>query len=257
MLTLDDANARLNMEIDLIPAGSSNRPGGSIRPTFITIHNTSNASAGADARMHSQYVKGADARARKVSWHFTVDDTRCIKHLPTTEIGWHAGGGNSRSIGIEICENSDINQEAVLDRAALLTALMMRSLGITTTEKIVPHQFWTGKDCPHVVLRLPGGFDGFRQRAKQYLDELSAPGGMLAGVDAGLGVPGTDLGTLGELSDQLEAMDADAGAGVATTASTTADDIADLQRIIGQLTLENYRLKKAIESAQDSLNETA
>lgn len=39
-MTQDEAYERLNIEIDLIPTGSSNRPGTRIQPTYITIHNT-------------------------------------------------------------------------------------------------------------------------------------------------------------------------------------------------------------------------
>ena len=65
---------------------------------------------GANARMHAAYVKNPST---SVSWHYTVDDEQIIyQHLPTNEIGWHAGDGgtgqgNRESIGIEICVNSD------------------------------------------------------------------------------------------------------------------------------------------------------
>ena len=162
-MTPDEAYERLNIETDLIPAGSSNRPGTRIQPTHITIHNTANSGKGADARMHARYVKGADARVRQVSWYFTVNDKCCIKHLPANEKAWHAGWGNSKSIGIEICEHKGIDKEAAIDRASLLTATLMFALNIPR-ENIVPHQFWTGKDCPRVVLREAGGFDAFRDR---------------------------------------------------------------------------------------------
>ena len=45
------------------------------------------------------------------SWHYTVDDIKVIKQLPINEKGWHAGKGNSSSIGIEICMHEGIDQE--------------------------------------------------------------------------------------------------------------------------------------------------
>ncbi|MEB3249371.1 MAG: N-acetylmuramoyl-L-alanine amidase, partial [Merismopediaceae bacterium] len=120
MVSRPDVGKTLNLEIDLLPEGVSNRPGTKITPSFITIHNTDNTNTGADARAHATYMKGPDARARKVSWHYTVDDQRCVKHLPTDEKGWHAStsDGNNQSIGIEICMNSGIDQATANRRAA-------------------------------------------------------------------------------------------------------------------------------------------
>ena len=77
--------------------------------------------------MHSRYIKGADARSRSVSWHFTVDDTQIIQHLPTNEVAWHAGpNGNSQSIGIELCVNSDGDFQKAKANAAWLVKRLMK-----------------------------------------------------------------------------------------------------------------------------------
>src|SRR5688500_15023473 len=107
-MTQDEAFAKLNVEVDIMPLNAPNLPKQSLKPTYITIHNTDNASPGANARMHAQYIKGAEAAKRKVSWHFTVDDQRCVKHLPTNVKSWHAKDGNKSSIGIEICMHKGI-----------------------------------------------------------------------------------------------------------------------------------------------------
>ena len=75
-MQLDQAFAELNIVQDFIPVGNSNRPGRKLTPTAITIHNTDNDSKGANAAAHAKYQKGADARKRQVSWHFTVDDKK-------------------------------------------------------------------------------------------------------------------------------------------------------------------------------------
>jgi hypothetical protein len=251
-MTQEEAIQKLNITVDLIPAGNSNRPGTHISPTYITIHNTSNAAASADAAMHARYVKGPHARARKVSWHFTVDDKRVFKHLPTNEKGWHAGGGNSRSIGIEVCENKGIDKAAVADRAALLTALMMLAYGVPR-ENVVPHKFWTGKDCPRVLLRQDGGFDAFRDRAAHYLEELStpSPGGLesASSVEAA----GEDAYVAGEqlLGPELLAYaDMDDG-GLEPAPTDGGDDgdgrVAELERMVGRLVMENFALRRALE----------
>src|SRR6516165_10347004 len=107
-MTIQSARQQLNIVVDLIPTGHSNRPGTPLTPTKITIHNADNESPGADAHAHAQYQKGVDAQQRQVSWHFTVDDHSVYQSLPVNEVGWHAGthAGNHGSIGIEICENN-------------------------------------------------------------------------------------------------------------------------------------------------------
>ena len=113
-MQLDQAFRDLNIVQDFIPVTNSNRPGTRLAPTHITIHNTDNASPGADAAAHARYVKGADAQARQVSWHYTVDDRVIYQSLPANEVGWHAGPGNSKSIGIEICMHQGMNEAAGL-----------------------------------------------------------------------------------------------------------------------------------------------
>lgn len=250
-MTQDEALQKLNMSEDLIPKGASNRPGTKISPTHITIHNTANNSAGADAAMHARYVKGPDARARQVSWHFTVDDKRTIKHLPTNEKGWHAGKGNSVSIGIEVCENQGIDREKVTDRAALLTALMMLAFRIPR-ENVVPHQFWTGKDCPRVLLRQPGKFDAFRDRAAGFLAQIK--GAAPAHLESSLEMAGDPVEFFGddtvspELAAVVDREESPEMAFAPQAPSGGEDQIAQMERLIGRLTLENHVLRQALES---------
>jgi N-acetylmuramoyl-L-alanine amidase CwlA len=154
-ITIQSARQQLNIVVDLIPIGHSNRPGTPLSPTKITIHNTDNDSPGADARAHANYQKGTDAQHRQVSWHFSVDDRSVYQSLPVNEVGWHAGTheGNAQSIGIEICENRGIDQQAANDRAALLTAVQLHELNIPL-EDIRQHHDWSGKDCP-ALMRHP------------------------------------------------------------------------------------------------------
>jgi len=81
------------MEIikEIIPANQTKqRPGHSMDPSYITVHNTANPDKGADAQMHARYLLNG-AGGRYVSWHFTVDDHSIYQHLPLDESGWHAG----------------------------------------------------------------------------------------------------------------------------------------------------------------------
>lgn len=167
-MQLDQAWQQLNLVQDFIPTGASNRPGTRISPSKITIHNTDNTAPGADAAAHARYVKGSDARKREVSWHFTVDDKAVFQSLPTNEVGWHAGrDGNRESIGIEICMNAGMNVAAAYERAALLTALMARQLGVSVTGGIVQHHAWTGKNCPRVLRESTNGWSAFLKRVRE------------------------------------------------------------------------------------------
>src|SRR5690606_40072467 len=70
----------MNIVQRLIPAGRANRPGRKITPTYITVHETDNTDAGADAERHAKYLAENPATAKKpVSWHFTVDDKKIVQ----------------------------------------------------------------------------------------------------------------------------------------------------------------------------------
>ncbi|OJF16363.1 MAG: hypothetical protein A6D91_11925, partial [Bacillaceae bacterium G1] len=125
-----------------------------ITPTYITVHETDNTDAGADAERHAKYLAENPATAKKpVSWHFTVDDKKIVQHLPTNEMGYHAGSGtgNQQSIGVEICVNRDGDYEKAIQNAVWLVKKLMTDHGIPVS-RVVPHQHWTGKNCPRNLL---------------------------------------------------------------------------------------------------------
>lgn len=185
-MNIDEAYAKLNIVQDFIPKGSSNRPGAALTATRITIHNTDNTNPGAGAAAHAKYQKGADARSRKVSWHFTVDDKALFQSLPTNEVGWHAGSsaGNSTSLGIEICMNPELDVAATYDRAALLAAVLAFQHGIPVPDGIVQHHHWTHKHCPRVLRDTPKAWDEFLEQVAEYAKSLQE-------------VPAADLGDVG------------------------------------------------------------
>ncbi|QGJ65926.1 LysM peptidoglycan-binding domain-containing protein [Bacillus velezensis] len=138
---------------DFIPVGHNNRPGYAMNPAYITVHNTANTARGANAAMHARYEKNPET---PTSWHFTVDEKEIYQHLPLNENGWHAGDGNSgtgnrKSIGIEICENSDGDFEKAVANAQWLIKKLMKEQGISLAN-VVPHQHWSGKYCPRKLL---------------------------------------------------------------------------------------------------------
>ncbi|MER3124516.1 N-acetylmuramoyl-L-alanine amidase [Bacillus pumilus] len=143
---------------DFISKGNKNRPGNYMKPLFITVHNTSNTSKGADAASHAAFVKRSSTA---VSWHYTVDENVIYQHLPLNENGWHAGDGrgkgNMKSIGIEICENSDGNFEKAVENAQWLIRQLMQDQGIPLAN-VVPHKHWSGKECPRKLLNCWDSF---------------------------------------------------------------------------------------------------
>ncbi|WJZ23602.1 N-acetylmuramoyl-L-alanine amidase [Listeria phage LIS04] len=137
---------------DFIPVGNGNRSRIAMKPQYITVHNTSNTSKGAGAKSHANFAKNPKTA---VSWHFTVDDSVIYQHLPLNEVGWHAGDGrgtgNMKSIGIEICENTDSDFEVAVKNAQWLINKLMKEHGISLSN-VVPHKHWSGKLCPRKLL---------------------------------------------------------------------------------------------------------
>lgn len=150
---------------DFILQGRRNRPGFPMIPKFITIHDTANTRAGADARAHANYLKSNAAALRGVSWHYTVDDKEIYQHLPLNENGWHAGDGrngigNRQSIGIEICENRDGNRGQAEANAAWLTAKMLTEWGLSIYA-VRQHYNWSRKNCPRIIRARKDGWNKF------------------------------------------------------------------------------------------------
>ena len=150
---------------DYIAKGLKNRPGGVNPRRYITIHETGNKAATADAAAHGTYLKSDSAEAGRVSWHYTVDDHAIVQHLPDGETAYHAGDGadgpgNTTSIGIEICVNAGGDFEASKRNAAALVRLLMGEYGIPLYY-VVQHNRWNGKDCPRTIRGTKGGWEAF------------------------------------------------------------------------------------------------
>lgn len=142
---------------DFIPHGRRNRPSRIMAPEYITIHNTGDP--GVTAKQYVEYLKGKDAVNRPVSWHFTVDDVEIGWHLPLSETAYHAGDGtgpgNTKSVGIEICEVP--NQEAAELNAVKLVVWLLLFLGLGVS-RVAPHKRWTATECPKILWPRWDGF---------------------------------------------------------------------------------------------------
>ena len=115
---------------------------------YITIHDTGNTSRGANALNHAKYIDSGSS----VTWHYTVDDSHVVQHFQDSVQCWHAGDGkgkgNTESIGIEICINSDGNFSKAIDNAVDLVVHLMKKHSIPIN-KVVQHNYWSGKNCPN------------------------------------------------------------------------------------------------------------
>ncbi|MBO0961656.1 N-acetylmuramoyl-L-alanine amidase [Neobacillus sp. MM2021_6] len=129
------------------------RPGIKMSPKYITIHETDNPGAGADANAHARLQERGNDRT--ASWHLQIDDQEAIQSIPFDEIAWAAGDGrngpgNKLSIHIEICVNSDGNFQKAVQNTAEVTKQLMGQFNISISN-VVQHNHWTGKNCPRYL----------------------------------------------------------------------------------------------------------
>lgn len=157
------------IQVDYIPKGRKNRPGGTNPASGATIHETGNFAEGADAAAHASWLKDDDAEKKRISYHYTVDDHAIVQHLPDSEAAYHVGDGangpgNTTSIGIEICVNKDGDFERAKANAASLVRLLMDEHGFSL-EHVYQHNHWNGKDCPYTI-RHTGTWEDFLARCE-------------------------------------------------------------------------------------------
>ena len=115
---------------------------------YITIHDTGNTSRGANALNHAKFINNGSSS----TWHYTVDESNIVQHFPDSIQCWHAGDGkgkgNTESIGIEMCINSDGNFSKTVDNTVELVLHLMNKHNIPIN-RVVQHNKWTGKNCPN------------------------------------------------------------------------------------------------------------
>ncbi len=138
-----------------IPWGSPRRPGEIREIKYITIHETDNRSTSAGAAAHGSLL--AENEAEITSWHYTVDDSTIIHHVPDNEVAWNAGdnrtknGGNINGIGIEMCVNLTNDFEQTLRNTAQLAAELMIAYDLDM-DRIRFHEDFMNKECPHRLI---------------------------------------------------------------------------------------------------------
>jgi hypothetical protein len=182
------------IKVNLIPEGRDNRPmkrpastlyGKKANLTYIAIHNTGDFIH--EAAWFVYYLNENKTTAEpgnRKAWHFTVDAKEIYQHLPLDETGWHIGDnlgpGNLSTVGIEICQYSDIYlQELANKNAAWLCAKLNKEM---STLKPYPtcltqHYDWirsdgTRKNCPAIIRSKPDGWTNFINNVGNFLDSV-------------------------------------------------------------------------------------
>src|SRR5699024_6317356 len=124
--------------------------------TVIVIHETANESRGAGAYAHHRLQYNGNSR--QASWHYTVDDTVAVQSFSENLRLWHSGSvAIPYTIAIEICVNSDSNYNQAVQNAVDLAVDIAKRNNITTNN-IVTHKFYTGKNCPTRMLSGRSGW---------------------------------------------------------------------------------------------------
>lgn len=167
--------------VDIVAKGNYEiRPEYDMNPSEIAVHNTGNSGRGANAKAHNTYIHNMselpESATGYASWHFSVDDKFIYQHIPLDESAWHTGdggglnSGNRNAVGIEICENVDMENYAQAEENAIaLIKYLMEKLNINV-QKVKPHQAYSGKYCPRVILKRDGGFTKFHNRIKEAVE---------------------------------------------------------------------------------------
>lgn len=148
-------------------------------PTFITIHETSigieKAPANRTIDYYTNLLEHPELKERdpRIAFHFLCGDDQVVQYLPTNVRTAHSGTyeGNS-SIAIERLVNINIDFDKAINNQAKLAASLMDMWNIPL-EHVVPHKFWSGKECPARLLAGAYGWNwtDFLNLVKAYFDK--------------------------------------------------------------------------------------
>lgn len=116
---------------------------------YITVHQTGNTNRGADAYTHAKLQSNGNSRS--ASWHYTVDDKEVWQSFEDTAQCWAGGDGNgpgnTQSVHVEICINSDGDYKKSVKNGAELVKYLMDKHNLSIS-KVKQHYDWSRKNCP-------------------------------------------------------------------------------------------------------------
>ena len=165
--------------VDIVDGANKEiRPRTPMKPDAITDHDTGNAGNGADAKAHNRLIHNLGDKLPRdtshVSWHVSVDELFIIQHIPFDECAFHTGdgwlpsSGNRRSIGVEKCMHAGSDRDAIEANAIALYAYLLDEFDLPISS-LKPHQDWSGKYCPALILKKYGSFAPFRAKVQAEL----------------------------------------------------------------------------------------
>lgn len=170
----------------------------SMRPQYITVHNTSND---ASARNEVSYMRN---NSSSTSYHVAVDNKEVVIAAPFNRNCFHAGDGskgtgNRKSIGIEICysRSGGARFDAAEDNAARYIASLLKAYG-WGINRVKRHYDWSRKYCPHRT--MDRGWNRFLNMVRSYM-----------------GLPAASIPSGGEGTKSVGKVDVDHRWGPATT----------------------------------------
>lgn len=140
-----------------------------------TAHNTGNWDVPANNYYRSlKRQNESKPDSYESSYHFVVDDKEIYQIIDTNRKTWHAGKGNSTSIGIEICMFKDkTRHNKAKKNAQLLIVELLKAHKLPSTA-VYSHNYWTGKNCPQTILAEKNGWSNFTKEIKDLYNGSSS-----------------------------------------------------------------------------------
>lgn len=159
---------------------------GKMVPKWITIHETSLGTEVRPADRNFRWYYKLLHNETSIGYHFLVqanygEKPVVYQFLETSVATHHTGNamGNEESIGIERLVNEDTDFEVAIMTQAKLTASLMYIYHIPI-EHVVPHKYWSGKECPARLLAgMYGGWQGFIEKVQCCFDNKDFIEGIL------------------------------------------------------------------------------
>lgn len=141
-------------------------------PEYLTIHSTGNPKS--TAQNERDNLNRPD-NTTTTGFHIVVDEKEAIECIPLNKVAYHAGDGaygrgNSKSIGLEICESGD--RAKTLENAVKVSAKILHEMnwGI---DRLKRHYDWSGKNCPRILSANNwSGWNKFKQDVQKELNRL-------------------------------------------------------------------------------------
>ena len=144
-----------------------------MEPENLTIHSTGNPDSTAQNERDNL---NRPTNTSTTGFHIVVDDVQAIECIPLNKVAYHAGDGatgtgNSKSIGLEICESG--NRTKTIENAVEVAAKILheRNWGI---DRLKRHYDWSGKNCPRILSDNNWqGWNDFKTKVQAHLNLLN------------------------------------------------------------------------------------